>query len=49
MKKRKKNNRRTLTIDSTIYEKFKSFCDKNNFKISKHAEKIISQYVDTEK
>ena len=39
-------DRRTLTIDSDVYEKFKLLCNKNNFKISKHAEKVLLQYIE---
>jgi hypothetical protein len=39
-------NRKTLTINSNVYDKFKIICDKNNFKISKHAEKILLEYIE---
>jgi len=39
-------NRRTLTINAKIYEKFKIICEKNNFKISKHAESILLEYIE---
>ena len=41
-----KDNRRTLSIDENVYIKFKTICDLNNFKISKHAEKILLDYVE---
>jgi len=41
-----KDERHTLSINKNVYIRFKSICDKNNFKISKHAEKILLEYVE---
>jgi hypothetical protein len=42
-------SRKTINVDSKTYETLKSFCNQNGILISKLVEKIILEYVQSNK
>lgn len=38
--------RKTVSLDSKLYEKIKNYCDKHDLKIAKFIERTLSQYIE---
>jgi hypothetical protein len=41
-----KDNRRTIGISENVYNRFKAICNLSGLKISRHAEKVLLEYIE---